>query len=130
MKSRKLILGLLLPAMIFSSCVGDLDVNPKDPNNVMAGNLGDDPVNIKKALGKIYASFIIAGQGSVTGGGADSAADENFFTTTRALWNLQEITTDEAICAWGDVGIADLNTQTWSAQNPFPTSGAIHNLCK
>ena len=123
MKSRKLILGLLLPAMIFSSCVGDLDVNPKDPNNVMAGNLGDDPVNIKKALGKIYASFIIAGQGSVTGGGADiSAADENFFTTTRALWNLQEITTDEAICAWGDVGIADLNTQTWSAQNPFLTA--------
>lgn len=123
MKSRKLILGLLLPAMIFSSCVGDLDVNPKDPNNIMAGNLGDDPVNIKKALGKIYASFIIAGQGSVTGGGADiSAADENFFTTTRALWNLQEITTDEAICAWGDVGIADLNTQTWSAQNPFLTA--------
>jgi hypothetical protein len=123
MKSRKLILGLLLPAMIFSSCVGDLDVNPKDRNNIMAGNLGDDPVNIKKALGKIYASFIIAGQGSVTGGGADiSAADENFFTTTRALWNLQEITTDEAICAWGDVGIADLNTQTWSAQNPFLTA--------
>lgn len=123
MKSRKLILGLLLPAMIFSSCVGDLDVNPKDPNNIMAGNLGDDPVNIKKALGKIYASFIIAGQGSVTGGGADiSASDENFFTTTRALWNLQEITTDEAICAWGDVGIADLNTQTWSAQNPFLTA--------
>jgi len=91
----------------------------------MAGNLGDDPVNIKKALGKIYASFIIAGQGGreEDGEGPDiSAADENFFTTTRALWNLQEITTDEAICAWGDVGIADLNTQTWSAQNPFLTA--------
>jgi len=40
----------------------------------------------------------------------------------RALWNLQEITTDEAICAWGDVGIADLNTQTWSPTNPFLTA--------
>ncbi len=53
----------------------------------MAGNLGDNPVYMKEALGKIYASFIISGQGS--NGGADIAAsDENFFTTTRALWNL------------------------------------------
>jgi hypothetical protein len=40
----------------------------------------------------------------------------------RALWNLQEITTDEAINAWGDIGIADLNTQTWSPSNPFLTA--------
>ena len=40
----------------------------------------------------------------------------------RALWNLQEITTDEAMCAWGDIGIADLNTQTWSPSNPFLTA--------
>jgi hypothetical protein len=40
----------------------------------------------------------------------------------RAFWNVQEITTDEAICAWGDVGIADLNTQTWSSSNPFLTA--------
>jgi hypothetical protein len=40
----------------------------------------------------------------------------------RALWNCQEITTDEAICGWGDVGIADLNTQTWSPSNAFLTA--------
>jgi hypothetical protein len=39
----------------------------------------------------------------------------------RALWNLQEITTDEAICAWGDAGIAGLNTMTWPDQ-PVPHS--------
>ena len=59
---------------------------------------------------------------ALTEGPDIAASDENFFTTTRALWNLQEITTDEAICAWGDVGIADLNTQTWSPQNPFLTA--------
>lgn len=74
-----------------------------------------------QVLGKIYASFIIAGQGA-NGGSDISASDENFFTTMRALWNLQEITTDEAICAWGDVGISDLNTQTWSPSNPFLTA--------
>jgi len=92
-----------------------------DPDTILAGNLNDDPAYMKQVLGKIYASFIIPGQGA--NGGADiSASDENFFTTMRALWNLQEITTDEAICAWGDIGIADLNTQTWSPSNPFLTA--------
>ncbi len=122
MNKNILILGIVLSAMtITSSCVKDLDVKPKDPNTILAGNLSDDPVYMKETLGKIYASFIISGQGA-NGGDDITASDGNFFTTTRALWNVQEITTDEAICAWGDVGIADLNTQTWSANNPFLTA--------
>lgn len=115
------VLGIVLSSMILASCLKDLDVTPKDPDTILSGNLNDDPAYLQQVLGKIYASFIIAGQGS--NGGADiSAPDENFFTTMRALWNVQEITTDEAICAWGDVGIADLNTQTWSPSNPFLTA--------
>jgi hypothetical protein len=112
--------------MMVTSCVKDLDVKPKDPNTVLADNLGDDPAYMKQNLGKIYASFIINGQGAgdnKNGDGPDiSASDNDFFTTTRALWNCQEITTDEAICAWGDAGIADLNTQTWNSKNPFLTA--------
>ena len=121
MNKKILILGIILSALMVSSCVKDLDVTPKDPSKILAGNLGDDPAYMKMALGKIYASFIISGQGS-NGGDDITASDGNFFTTTRALWNLQEITTDEAICAWGDIGIADLNTQTWSPSNPFLTA--------
>ncbi|MDP2889346.1 MAG: RagB/SusD family nutrient uptake outer membrane protein [Bacteroidota bacterium] len=121
MNKRNIILGILLSTLMITSCVKDLDIKPKDPNTIMAGNLGDNPIYMKQALGKIYASFILSGQGS-NGGDDISASDGNFFTTSRALWNVQEITTDEAICAWGDVGIADLNTQTWSAQNPFLTA--------
>ena len=116
----KIILSVLLSAIVITSCVKDLDVKPKDPNTILAGNLGDDPVYMQQVLGKIYASFMISGQGAA--GDDISASDGNFFTTMRALWNLQEITTDEAICAWGDVGISDLNTQTWSPQNPFLTA--------
>ena len=121
MNKLKSIFIIFLSTLMLTACVDDLDVSPKDPDVIMAGNLGDDPVYMEQVLGKIYASFIIAGQGA--NGGADIASsDENFFTTMRALWNLQEITTDEAICAWGDVGIADLNTQTWSPTNPFLTA--------
>ncbi|MDP2423820.1 MAG: RagB/SusD family nutrient uptake outer membrane protein [Bacteroidales bacterium] len=114
-------IAILLSTMIAVSCVKDLDITPKDKSTILSGNLGDDPAYLQQALGKIYASFIIAGQGN-PGGSDIAASDEHFFTTTRALWNLQELPTDEAICAWGDVGIADLNTQTWSSSNPFLTA--------
>ena len=110
---------MVLSTLIIGSCVKDLDVKPIDPNKILAGNLYDDPAYLPQALGKVYASFVISGQGN-----SDdiAASDGNFTTTTRALWNLQEITTDEAICAWGDPGIADLNTQTWSPNNQFLTA--------
>lgn len=121
MNKKILILGIVLSTLMIGSCVKDLIVNPNDPNIIMSGNLGNNPVYMKEALAKIYASFIISGQGA-TGGADISSSDENFFTTTRALWNCQEITTDEAICGWTDVGINDLNTQTWNANNPFLTA--------
>jgi hypothetical protein len=118
---KKYIIYSILFALMFTSCVNDLDVVPKDPSTILAGSFGNDPEAMKQVLGKIYASFNLSGQGSV--GGPDiSASDDNFFTTTRALWNLQQITTDETICGWGDVGIAPLNTQTWQASNPFLTA--------
>ncbi len=121
MNKKIFILGIILSALTLGSCVKDLEVTPQDPDQILAGNLGDNPEYTKQVLAKIYASFIISGQGA-NGGDDIASSDGNFFTTTRALWNLQEITTDEAICAWGDVGISDLNTQTWSPSNPFLTA--------
>lgn len=121
---KKLIIrsAIILTALIVTSCLNDLNVTPKDPDTILAGNLNDDPAYMKQALAKIYASFVISGQSGKDEDADITASDVNFFTTMRALWNCQEITTDEAICGWGDVGIADLNTQTWSPTNPFLTA--------
>jgi len=121
MKNRNIILGILFSTLVVTSCVKDLNVTPKDPNTILSDNVASNPQYVKEFLGKVYASFIISGQGG-TAGDDITASDGNFFTTIRAMWNCQEITTDEAICAWGDIGIADLNTQTWSATNPFLTA--------
>ncbi len=117
MNKKYIILGIVFSAlMITTSCVNDLDIEPKDPNIILSGNLTKD--DLKQVLGKIYGSFILAGQGS--NGGADIAAeDENFYTTSRCLWNMQELTTDEAICAWTDNGIPDLNVNAWTPSNLF-----------
>lgn len=115
-----ILFGIVISTLMFTSCINDLDVKPIDPNKVLAGNLGDNPANMEQALGKLYASFIIAGQAD---GQADiTSSDDGFFILMRAFWTLQEITTDEVMNAWGDVGIADLNTQDWSPQNPFLTA--------
>lgn len=121
MYKNKILIAIFFSALMITSCIKDLDVKPMDPDVILAGNLTDDPIYMKQVLGKIYASFIIQGQGS-NGGDDITASDGAFFTTMRSLWNLQELPTDEAICAWGDVGIADLNTQTWSPSNPFLTA--------
>lgn len=122
MNKSIIITGIVLFTMIISSCVKDLDVKPLDKDVILSGNLSDSAIYMEQALGKIYASFMIPGQGANNGGDDITSSDGNFFTTMRAFWNCQEITTDEAICGWGDVGIADLNTQTWSPTNPFITA--------
>ncbi len=123
---KKIVLiNIFFAALLFTGCVKDLDVTPKDPDLILSGNIANNPVYMQEVLGKIYASFIIPGQGggSTDADGPDiTAGDPNFFTTMRALWNLQEITTDEALCTWSDVGIYDLSAQTWTSSNPFLTA--------
>jgi len=114
-------IAIVLSLFMNTSCLKDLDVKPKDTFSIMAGNIKENPIYVKEVLGKIYSSFIVSGQGD-NGGPDIVSSDEGFFITMRALWNCQEITTDEAICAWGDIGVADLRTQTWSPSNPFLTA--------
>jgi hypothetical protein len=121
MKKNNLIIILVLSAFTFTSCMKDLDIVPQNPNIITAADLSNDPVILKQALAKIYASFLISGQG-----GSDSdigvTDNEDFYTTMRAVWNLQQLPTDETICAWGDSGISEMNTQLWSNSNPFLTA--------
>lgn len=119
MNRKILTLSVVFAALMLASCVKDLDVKPIDPNAILAANLRDRPDAMKQALAKIYAGYITRGQ---NGGDNDiNSSDANFTCFIRAYWNVQELTTDEVICAWGDPGIADLNTQTWTPNNPFLT---------
>ncbi|NJO89115.1 MAG: RagB/SusD family nutrient uptake outer membrane protein, partial [Chloroflexia bacterium] len=45
--------------------------------------------------------------------------DNGFGTYTRALWMLQELTTDEALCAWNDQTIKDFHWHSWSPTDVF-----------
>ena len=45
--------------------------------------------------------------------------DEGFSQYLRLYWKMQELPSDEAVIAWGDVGIPEMNTQQWASSNPF-----------
>ena len=40
----------------------------------------------------------------------------------RQYWSEQELTTDEAVVAWGDPGLPNLQRMDWDASNEFVTA--------
>ena len=113
-KNKKFIysvLAVFCAASIVTSCIGDLDVTPRDPN--ITQEFHQDGV-----FARIYASLALTGQRGPDGEGDIEGIDEGTSCFVRMIWNLNTITTDEAICAWlGDPSIGDLNSNQWDAMN-------------
>ena len=95
-------------SMGFTSCVGDLDVDPEDPNSTTSLGNAEQYYGL---LARAYGGLVLEGGISVDDGGAG--------VYTRQLWNLQELPTDEAIVGynWKDAGIQELGFCTWSSDN-------------
>ncbi|MBC7448402.1 MAG: RagB/SusD family nutrient uptake outer membrane protein [Hymenobacteraceae bacterium] len=100
-----------------SSCVKDLDHDPP-LNSITTDQIFRDPAIYKSILAKLYAGLNITGQ-SATGQADISADDEGQTAYSRLVWKLQELTTDEAVVAWSDGAIQDLNHNTWTSTNNF-----------
>ncbi len=100
-----------------SSCIKDLDHDPP-LNSVTTDQTFRDPTVYKGILAKLYGSLNLTGQ-SATGSADISADDEGQTAYSRIVWKLQELTTDEAVVAWNDGAIQDLNFNTWTSTNNF-----------
>lgn len=112
-----------------SSCLNDLDVKVNDDELYTSEQFYSNPGSYKQFLAKIYAGLSVTGQSSSAGTGssdlgseADGGPNEGFSQYLRGYWQLQELTTDEALIAWGESDnptIRDLNFNTWNADNVF-----------
>ena len=91
-----------------SSCTGDLDVTPIDPNK-------NTTVDAQKLFNKCYAEFVLEGYGP--GSSELDLGDSGLSVLYRLLWNANELTSDEAICGWTDKGIAEFDYGTFTATN-------------
>lgn len=96
-----------------TSCVGDLDLKPNDPNEITQL----DENGMSQFMMKCYSSLAVAGQGGPDGGADISGMDGGTSQYIRAVFMMNEFTTDESKWIWPDAGVADLVTDTWGRDN-------------
>ena len=109
-------------ALLLVATLGCTDPTVLPVSTITSANIFNDPSSYQKFLAKIYAGLAVGGQTSGDGSTDIQGIDGGFSQYLRLFWEHQELPTDEAVLAWGDVGIPDMNTQTWNAFNVFPQS--------
>lgn len=117
----KTILGIFILSVFLVSCHKDLDQSPIDPDSFTEEDVYSNPQEAKSALAKLYAGLTMTGQEGPAGEPDidPDIIDEGFSQYTRMLFNLNELTTDHAVVAWGDSGLQDLHGMYWAAGNDF-----------
>ena len=110
---KKYIKLLVIPAavsVLATSCLKDLDQLPLNPQDVTAESAyGTDETAYLNGLSKIYYEMLSNDLTDLDIG--DGGASE----LIRAYWSLNENSTDESKCSWGnDAWVRAINTNTWS----------------
>jgi len=103
-------------AVAVSSCTKDLDREPF--YDATTETIYRDFNNYKGVLARIYAGYAVTGQSTADRpdiGGFD--VGESAYL--RAYWQLQELTTDEAVIAWSNSGLPDLHEMDWASTNNY-----------
>ena len=99
--------------------VGCTDTTELPTSTITDNNYFNDPSAYRQFLSKIYAGLAVSGQQGPAGDPDIDGIDEGFSQYLRLFWEAQELPTDEAVIAWGDVGLPEMNTQLWASSNSF-----------
>ena len=113
------VITALVTLAAIAAC-SDIPLAPK--SDITSANIFNDPASYKSFVAKLYGGLVVTGQTGPDGNPDVRSIDEGFSQYIRGYWQLQELPTDEAIIGWGDVGLPEMNYQTWSESNPFVTA--------
>ncbi len=115
MKKSIIILTIILTA--FTSCINDLNTEPKVELS-LEELLQQDPNAVQGILSRLYASFALSGpDGPESSDISDNAGESPFL---RGIINLQDFTADGMKNRWGDDGLDQLTTTSnWDENNKF-----------
>ncbi|MBR0269659.1 MAG: RagB/SusD family nutrient uptake outer membrane protein [Prevotella sp.] len=113
--------GLFVFAMgaLTVSCTGDLDVTPIDPNLDTPENLLTGTEAYDQLLAKCYSALSVSSPDGESGDPDIEGIDGGFGQYLRALYNLQELPTDEAVIGWNDQTLKDLHGLQWTSSDVF-----------
>ena len=95
-----------------TSCVGDLDLQPNDPNLVNPS----DPNFKANSLAMCYSGIAVSG---ISGAGSSyvSGLDPGTSAYLRLIFTLNEFCSDEMLWIWPDAGVVDITSCTWGINN-------------
>lgn len=113
-KKFKYIFSVAAAAMMLglSSCTGDLDVKPIDPNM-------NTEVQPNALFNKCFANLAMSGNSQGDGDCDIDGLDGGTSGFIRQLWNSNELTTDEAICHWTDDGMQEFDYNSYGSGQPM-----------
>jgi starch-binding outer membrane protein, SusD/RagB family len=114
--------GLLAATLLFMGAIGCTDTTEVPTSTIPETTYFDNPGSYRTFLAKIYSGLAVSGQQGPDGNGDIQGQNEGFSQYLRLFWEAQELPTDEAVIAWGDIGLPELNTQLWASSNTFVVS--------
>ncbi len=120
--NRNLRRALTATTLLILGAAGCTDTKELPTSTITDSNYFNDPSSYRAFLAKIYAGLAVSGQQGPAGNGDIKGIDEGFSQYLRLYWEAQELPTDEAVIAWGDVGLPEMNTQLWASSNSFVVS--------
>lgn len=108
---------LLLAVVSFTACSKKLDLKPVNSN--ISDIQYSTPAGYKQVLAKVYGSYSLVSSAGVGVSDVNVAGITDAGTTDflRAWWNMQELTTDEAKCAWNDNNLLSFHNFNWTSSN-------------
>ncbi len=102
--------------LVASSCTDVLDQMPTTEDT--SKDVYAEAANYKRVLAKIYASYVLAGQGQ--GGDNGDLKSINKQDFSRGYFNLQEAATDEVANTWlSGNNLSDLTYISWDAKDSW-----------
>jgi hypothetical protein len=120
-KYLTIISAIALALASLSSCTNDLNVTPLAKNiSTAATTFNNTATPYIEYLAKIYAGFstggLQGGDNQLDISGYDGGSQAGYL---RPLWNLEELPTDEAMCAWNDATIQNFHAFAWTPTDVF-----------
>ncbi len=119
MKTMKYFLSILAVSALLTSCIGDLNVTPIDPNANTADKALVDEASFTSFLAGVYTGFATSGYYGANGSASISGLDGGASQYIRGLYHHSELTTDESVCGWNDQTIKNFHWMNWTTDDTF-----------
>ena len=118
-KIEKIVTLIFLVIVVLSSCTNDLDITPKDDQDLLGEEFFADETAYQRLLAGVYANLSLTG---VDGAGSSNIQGLDAGTSQfgRVLLYLQTLSADQMIWSYeNDPGTREIQRNIWNADDPI-----------